>query len=90
MDRQILGERALGWKDGYKYGLEVMQAENLTREEELIQRGIRIGRNQTLREVDNVQWTRLFGIDVTASTIGSLIGSGLILALAIWLTNLPH
>ena len=46
--------------------------------------------NQTLKEVDNVQWARLFGIDVTASTIGSFIGSGLILALTIWLTNLPH
>jgi hypothetical protein len=67
MDREILGERALGWRDGYKYGLEVMQAENFTREDEMIQRGIRIGRNQIIRELEQTQWGKLFGIVMIAA-----------------------
>jgi hypothetical protein len=86
MDRDKLGQRALGWKGGYKYGLEVMYAENLTREEELIKRSIRIGHNQIIKELEQTQWGKLFGIVV----IGSVIGCGIELALALGFASLPR
>jgi hypothetical protein len=73
------------WKEGYARAMDICQAEKDEREINAVQRGIRIGRNEILKEIDGVQWARLFGIVI----VGSVIGCGLILALAVGLTNLP-
>lgn len=79
MKRETLEARAIGWRDGYKHGLEVVHAEMATREDEIFKIGYRTGK----RTHNRYQWGKLFGVVV----IGSVIGCGIILAVAVGLSH---
>jgi hypothetical protein len=86
--REKLEAEAEGYRKGYARALEISKAEIETREKQAYEQGVRmgrrIGRNQILKEVEGVQWGKLFGVVVAASTIGC----GIILALALGLSYL--
>jgi hypothetical protein len=82
--------KAIAWKDGYARAMDICQAEKDEREINAVQRGIRIGRNEILKEVDGVQWGKLSRIVLTWGIVASVIGCGIILALAVGLTNIPN
>jgi hypothetical protein len=67
------------YQEGYARGLEVAESMMDAREDELTLRNARL-----LEEMEEVQWRKLFGVVVA----GSVIGCGLILALAVGLSNI--
>lgn len=71
------------YQKGYQRALEIAQAENDTHYLD----GYKSGWNAGIKAAQNErpQWARLFVIVVA----GSVIGCGIILALAVGLTNLP-
>jgi hypothetical protein len=82
--REKLEAEAEGDRKGCARALEISKAEIETREKQSLERGIRIGRNQVFKEMEGVQWRRLFGLVV----LGSVIGCGIILAVGIGLSNI--
>jgi hypothetical protein len=77
------------WNDGYAKAIEISKGANQTRENESFRQGVATGRNEILREMEGVQWSKRGRIVLSRSIIGSVIGCGIILALAVCLTNLP-
>jgi hypothetical protein len=67
------------YNEGYARALEVAEAMMEAREDELKQRNARL-----LKEMEKVQWRMLFSVVVA----GSVIGCGIILAVAIGLSRL--
>jgi hypothetical protein len=76
------------WNDGYAKAMEISKAANQTRENESFRQGVVTGRNEIIREMEGVQWSKLGRIALSRSIIGSVIGCGIILAIAVGLSNL--
>ena len=76
------------YNEGYAKGLEISKPEIQTRENVAFRNGVRTGRYEILKEIEGVQWSKLKRIILSRSIIGSIIGCGIILAVAIGLSRL--
>ena len=76
------------WNDGYAKAMEISKAANQTREIESFRERVVTGRNEIIREMAGVQWSKLARIVLSRSIIGSVIGCGMILAVAVGLSHL--
>jgi hypothetical protein len=63
MDREKLGEHALGYKEGYAAALEIAQAEKETRRQEIFERGRAYEREHRRK----VEWLTLFALIVVGA-----------------------
>lgn len=76
------------WNDGYAKAMEISKAANQTRENESFRQGVVTGRNEIIREMEGVQWSKLARMVLSYGIIASVIGCGIILAVAIGLSRL--
>ena len=74
------------WNEGYAEAMEISKAANLTRENESYRQGVMTGRNQIIREIQGVQWGKFKRIVFSCALLASVIGCGLILAVAVGLS----
>jgi hypothetical protein len=91
--RDILSAAAEAYREGYARALEISKAEIETRVQtaEIAEaRGIRIGRNQVLKEMEGVQWGKLKRIVFSYSFFACLLAGGIILAVVIGIALLPR
>lgn len=64
------------WNDGYAKAMEISKAANQTRENESFRQGVVTGRNEIIREMEGVQWSKLARMVLSYGIIASVIGCG--------------